>query len=570
MLNESAQLAPSSLSPVPLAEVDLQVDQLRPSETASQKKRRSQYNSSALKALAVSIAQRQLQAIVVRPLPTLEERPLYEIVAGERRWIASKLAGLPTIRAKVWALTDAEALAAQLEENLGREDVHPLAEAEGYDELIQDHGLSVQEVGLRFNKSSRHVAERLRLLKLCAPVRQAFEKGTLSEGAATLIARIPEESLQREALKRSLEGYEGEPMSLTALRREIQDSFMLSLKQAPFDTADATLIPGAGACGLCPKRTGNQPELFSDVKGKDVCTDPKCFKTKREAHWSRRLQVAKDTNQPVIEGAAAKKIAPHDNVHLLEKGYVSLDKVCHQHPKHQTYRQILGRDAPNVTLLQMPGSKELVEIVLKEEIAPILTKHGVKPFSSASDNAAQSQQDKARQDRAKRENKFRDRLFGELRSRYPDKIDNAILTMIGNEVFSLIPWEHKKRLLRTLGWQPTRTVDYQIAARIVREKLAGLTSIQLHHFLLDCILIRDVHIGSWYSGTPTLLLAFGKLVKVNAAAIRKSVDKEARVSARSAKKLVATPTRTLTQARSNKTPKRKRACHTSQGAASRF
>jgi hypothetical protein len=69
---------------------------------------------------------------------------------------------------------------------------------------------------------------------------------------------------------------------------------MLRLASAGFKTEDAELVPLAGACGPCPKRTGNQPELFGDVKGADVCTDVACFRRKIAAHAERVIAAAKD------------------------------------------------------------------------------------------------------------------------------------------------------------------------------------------------------------------------------------------------------------------------------------
>jgi hypothetical protein len=71
----------------------------------------------------------------------------------------------------------------------------------------------------------------------------------------------------------------------------IHQNYMLQLKDAPFDLTDAKLVAKAGACAACPKRTGNQPELFADVKAKDVCTDPKCYRRRKTR--SGRCKVAK-------------------------------------------------------------------------------------------------------------------------------------------------------------------------------------------------------------------------------------------------------------------------------------
>jgi hypothetical protein len=86
---------------------------------------------------------------------------------------------------------------------------------------------------------------------------------------------------------------------------------MTRLKDAPFDAKAADLVPGAGPCSACPKLTGNQPELFGDIKNTDVCTDPVCYAGKRAA-WGERLQAqAKAEGRTVLTGKEAKRIAPH-------------------------------------------------------------------------------------------------------------------------------------------------------------------------------------------------------------------------------------------------------------------
>jgi hypothetical protein len=133
------------------------------------------------------------------------------------------------------------------------------------------------------------VFARLKLCALCPEARKAFYAGELDASRALLIARIGHHDTQRKALKDVQGGrYQGdEPMSYREAHQHILQTYMLQLKKAPFDTKDEQLLAKAGACGPCPKRTGNQADLFGDVKSADVCTDPKCFDDKRQAHFAK-------------------------------------------------------------------------------------------------------------------------------------------------------------------------------------------------------------------------------------------------------------------------------------------
>src|SRR5262249_41512167 len=145
---------------------------------------------------------------------------------------------------------------------------------------------TVERIAGEIRKSRAYVHQRLKLLALCPSARAAFNKGKLVLATAFLLARIPTEELQKQALKDITERAEGcDPMSPQQAARHLQTRYMLCLAEASFPREDAELVPAAGSCGSCPKRTGNQPELFKDVQGADVCTDPACFQAKREA-WA--------------------------------------------------------------------------------------------------------------------------------------------------------------------------------------------------------------------------------------------------------------------------------------------
>ena len=125
----------------------------------------------------------------------------FEIVAGERRWRASREAGLDTIPAIVRTLDDSQVLEIQLVENLHREGLHELEEAEGYEILMQQHHYDIEQLVAKVGRSRAYVYARLKLLALDKKSRDAFYAGKLTAATALLLARIPVPALQQEALK---------------------------------------------------------------------------------------------------------------------------------------------------------------------------------------------------------------------------------------------------------------------------------------------------------------------------------------------------------------------------------
>src|SRR3546814_8871375 len=107
-------------------------------------------------------------------------------------------------------------------------------------------------------------------------------------------------ALQDQALDEVLHAdWTDEPMSAREAADHIQENYMLDLKRAPFPIVDANLVEQAGACTSCPKRTGANPDLFSDVSNADVCTDPECFSGKRTIHVERVKAAAADRKSVV-------------------------------------------------------------------------------------------------------------------------------------------------------------------------------------------------------------------------------------------------------------------------------
>ncbi len=153
-------------------------------------------DDGALQELADSIRARGiLQPLLVRAHPAEEGR--FQIVAGERRWRAAAMAGLHEVPVLVRPLTDTEAMAGALVENLQRQDLNPIEEAEGYSRLLDEFGMTQETLAHAVGKSRSHLTNTLRLMNLPEPVKQALRNGVISagHGRALLSTAYPEAAM---------------------------------------------------------------------------------------------------------------------------------------------------------------------------------------------------------------------------------------------------------------------------------------------------------------------------------------------------------------------------------------
>ena len=164
---------------------------------------RKRFDEDALADLAASIREHGIiQPLTVRRLSS----GYYQIIAGERRWRAAKLAGRREVPVVIIEADDRKVLELGLIENLQREDLNPVEEAEGYLALLTDFGLTKEELAQRMGKSRPAVTNILRLLALPEEVMALVEEGALSAGHARTILGAPTAALQREAAKKVVEG----------------------------------------------------------------------------------------------------------------------------------------------------------------------------------------------------------------------------------------------------------------------------------------------------------------------------------------------------------------------------
>lgn len=160
---------------------------------------RRSFDEEELQALADSIAEHGiLQPLAVRAL----DGGFYQIIAGERRWRAARMAGLCEVPVVVLDADDRTVMELALIENLQRQDLNPMEEAEGYRVLMEDYGLTQEQAAARVGKSRPAVTNALRLLALPDEVREMVENGTLSAGHARAVLSLPNERLQKAAAQK--------------------------------------------------------------------------------------------------------------------------------------------------------------------------------------------------------------------------------------------------------------------------------------------------------------------------------------------------------------------------------
>ncbi len=388
---------------------------------------RKNFNAAKLAELAESIKATGIhQPVLVRPLPgsRVADTPRgvqYELVCGERRYRASEMAGVATIPAMVRALTDDQVMEIQLVENLQRDDLTDLEEAEGYDALMQHAGLNADQVAAKIGKSRSYVFGRLKLLDLCPDARSSLREGAIDFSRALLVARIPDTKLQIKAMKEIVHGHYGgapEPMTYRVAAQHVQQNYMLNLSGAKFKIKDASLVAAAGACNVCPKRTGHDPDLFSDVKGADVCIDPACFHKKEDAHAAALVATAKEKGQTVIAGKEAKELAISGYAGTKFKGYKRLDSA-EDSPTGAPLRKIIGEqmkaEGIKPVMIANPNQKGAMEECLPNEVALRLLKT-VEGQAAAAKAVTQEVKDLVKDKKAKADAKAKAQFEREWRA----------------------------------------------------------------------------------------------------------------------------------------------------------
>ncbi len=372
---------------------------------------RKTFDDAKLHELAASITASGVhQAVLLRPLPAdriedtshLSPRPEFELVTGERRYRASLLAKAANIPAMIRDLSDDQVLEIQIVENLQRDDLTALEEAHGYQALMDHSRINADQVAAKIGKSRSYVFGRLKLLEMGQDCRDALRMGLIDASKALLLARIPSTSLQCKALKEIVRANHPEGVMSHRMAHDwIKNRYMLKIEQAPFDHADTSLAPRA--CTICPTRTGADADLFMDVMGADMCTNPDCYAAKVQQHHSRHRAQLEAQGHQIIDGADAQALMPYPN--SAPEGYARLDNAADS-PTDKPLRQELAKlidkgDVVPVMIVNPHQAGELIACVPEDDVSKLLDRAGRKKAAEAA-KAEQAAQDKKSADARER------------------------------------------------------------------------------------------------------------------------------------------------------------------------
>ncbi|NKI94742.1 ParB/RepB/Spo0J family partition protein [Rhizobacter sp. SG703] len=447
------------------------------------------------------------QPILVRPRP---DGVGLEIVFGHRRVRAARFANLDTAPCMVRDMTDAEARSAQVVENLQRTDVHPLEEAEGFMSMIQNDGLTIEDLVVKFGKSRTFIYNRFKLLDACPALRDAYLADELGTEATQLIARLPSTALQEKALDCIRQDAQarldnGGKVSYRRIHALLSDRFSLELSAAIFDITDADLLPEVGNCVDCWKRSGNAPD-FSDVAhlgsnaggqaagstrgSADVCTDPDCFAEKKKVHLMRVVPRAPAAAAPTEQATPDREPAPHVEAVVTE----DIPSNTHEHkPAESTVEPAAnGTDADH----DPPAATPMPKPVRNQRRKAI--DENVTPATLAS---------RSRLDLLKR---VRERALATERSAFD-------LRLVAKFVCESIAWRHRATLEGL----------YDCGIGNLASRIDEMHPSAVALFLLDCALAANVMVGpDDAEEQPTHLLAAAEHYQIGTPLLPRDADKK--------------------------------------------
>jgi ParB family transcriptional regulator, chromosome partitioning protein len=498
---------------------------------------RQTYDQNALQELAKSIASEGIQVpLLVR---VFEGEAHYELIAGHRRIRAARIAGLTEVPCVLRQYTDEEARAARIIENLLREGLTPLDEAEAYQQMFAAAGaenrpLTPADLAAKLGKKESYVRLRLRLLSADAAVQEALRKEQITEGHALEMARL-DKSLQKELLQFCLfdrwNNRRESLVSINELRKFISQNVMLVLASAPFNTNDAKLIPNAGACTDCSKRTGNDRMLFPEVKQKDICTLPTCYHAKVNRTIDVTLEELKASNTEAVRISTEygrSSTTPKDVLSKNQYEVVKKGTVC--------------EDTKVGVYIDGPQQGQKVKVCTNSKCS-LHFSYNVQPGSSSPDM-------KEKRAKARKEAAVRSRVFAAIYTASASvSIEDEDYIAVAQHSISRADHNGLMKLAKLVDW-PKEVFAWDGKAKLA----AKLKEIGADAAMVVAMLAAASHelsVNEFTDRKAERLEALAKSFSVNTTSIRKEVEAEL------AAKTKASPTAKPTPATNATTPTKK-------------
>lgn len=474
---------------------------------------RKHYDEKKLAELTESVRTKGvLTPLLVRPMNGMETE--FEIAAGHRRYRAAKSAGVDKIPVLIREMSDAEFIEVITIENLQREDVHPLDEALGYRELIEKHGYTPETIAAKVGKSESYVYQRMKLAELIQPAQKLFFDGTITAGHAILIARCSEDE-QKEIISESdgllwsdrwYQDDDPHPCSVRSLAQEIKRNLYLDLVKAPWKQNDTKLLPAAGPCTDCPKRSGANPGLFDDIKEKNICTDRKCYNQKLDAFLNRALE----------DGGLIKVSTEYGS--KKTEGVLTAREYSEIHNKDSRCKYT------QKAIVVEGHSRGTTKDICSEKTC---TKHHAR--SSGGNNDYKAQQ-AAEQRKRNIELERRRRIFKAVMEKVPAKLSREDFEVIAKAAWKRQMADHQKLVMKAYGGlEPHKTQYGYDCDKPAFAYIDKASDSDLLKFMIATALGPDLNANSYdYASKGESLLQIAKRYKVNVDKITTEVKAEAK------------------------------------------
>jgi ParB family chromosome partitioning protein len=496
---------------------DLPLMQLQESPTNP----RRRYDETAMQELAVSI---QSQGILAPLLVRRLEPSQFEVIVGSRRFRAAKIAELSDVPVRIVEMTDAQVLEAQCVENLQREDVHPLEEANAFSAMLREH-YDVATIAAKIGKPAAFVVSRIQLTQLIGPIADAFLADKLTIGHATLIAKLPP-AHQPEAFTASYrnvwmtEGQTAILVPVKELASWIESNILMELRTASFDRKDAELVPDVGSCHDCPKRTGANALLFPESQ-RDACLDRECFQAKINAHVARSIERNANLIQITTTWNGHRNGGPLSRNHYTEIVAAKSGKKAN---KKNAERSPAQTKCPHVTegLVVEGANRGRTLTICAEPTCPIHHAEAQK----AREAQQQMRADQRKQDQRRKEDLIaRQRILSAILQKVsePTKAD---LELVAREFFGNLSHEYRAVVAEEMkpvgkGKQPSQ----KDAASAFEAKLRTADQAGLNRLLLGMALL-DAAFNTFSGEGAKQLEAVAKRYRVNTKTLRQAVHTE--------------------------------------------
>jgi len=355
----------------------------------------------------------------------------------------------------------------------------------------------VETIAVQVAKSASYVKGRMSLTDLISAAQTAFYESKLTLAHALELARLQANDQERALIEcfpghRStnsiLKDRKAEALTVRQLREWIEREIQLDLKNAPFDTEDTNLLPTAGACSACPKRTGNNPLLFPEIRNKSLCTDPSCYQSKVQALVQLRVEpLVKEGKTPVqiseIPSWQVRSKAPNT---LYEGQYRRAEREG-ECPQTQSAIIVDGRKAG--TILRICADE---------------TCKTHRQFSHYEISPQEREQRKKLALAIRVQKESRSRILQAVRQKLPGELVRADFEMVALDYFRRLGHDNHHRLFQVYGWEEKKTktswggvsVDHE---KMTETRVRRMTAGDLNRFMVTCALVADLYCPGYSS-----------------------------------------------------------------------